>query len=102
MQLVKEGTPGAQVVALKRINELDFYNLGRDDLATHVGLTGPKTTAVIRFLNLKEDENCYKQILIGRTKFDRYSQMAIQKVRDCISMHQVETIWASHGIKAGR
>jgi hypothetical protein len=100
VQLVKEGTPGAQVVAVKRVNELDYYNLGRDDLARHVGLTGPKTTAVIRFLSLKADDDCYKQILIGGTKFDRYSQMAIQKLRDCISTHPIQTIWASHGIKA--
>ncbi len=28
IQLVAEGTPGAAVVAVKRVNELDFYNLG--------------------------------------------------------------------------
>ncbi len=47
VQVVPEGTPGAHVVALKRVNELDYYNLGRDQLAMKVGLTGPKTSAVI-------------------------------------------------------
>jgi hypothetical protein len=55
VQLVPEGMPGATVVAVKRVEELGFYNLGRDQLAKKVGLTGPKTTAVIRFLKLKED-----------------------------------------------
>ena len=44
VQLVPEGTPGATVVAVKRVDELGFYNLGRDALAEKVGLTGPKTT----------------------------------------------------------
>src|SRR5690606_41633769 len=33
VQVVPEGTPGAHIVALKRVNELDYYNLGRDQLA---------------------------------------------------------------------
>ena len=31
--VVPEGTPGAGVVAIKRVNELEFYNFGRDALA---------------------------------------------------------------------
>ena len=30
VQLVPEGTPGAAVVAVKRVDDLGFYNLGRD------------------------------------------------------------------------
>jgi hypothetical protein len=41
--LVKEGTPGAAVVAIKRVNELDFYNLGLNDLAKKVNLSPPRT-----------------------------------------------------------
>ena len=33
IQLVAEGTPGASVVAVKRVNELDFYNLGAKQVA---------------------------------------------------------------------
>ena len=32
IQLVAEGTPGASVVAVKRVNELDFYSLGAKQL----------------------------------------------------------------------
>src|SRR5690606_7153654 len=35
--VVPEGTPGAGVVAIKRVNELDFYNLGRNQLARKIG-----------------------------------------------------------------
>ena len=57
-----EGTPGATVVAVKRADDLGFYSLGRDQLAKKVGLSGPKTTAIIRFLNLRADPDYYKQV----------------------------------------
>ena len=52
--LVKEGTPGASVVALKRVNELDLcYNLGLIELATKVELSSHKTLAYIHHLKLR-------------------------------------------------
>jgi hypothetical protein len=98
IQLVPEGTPGATVVAVKRVDELGFYSLGRDQLAEKVGLSGPKTTAVIRFLKLKEDQSCYRQIAIGKSKFDRYSPKAIEKIFDAVKKSSIDDIWKSHGI----
>lgn len=99
VQLVPEGTPGATVVAVKRVEELGFYNLGRDQLAKKVGLTGPKTTAVIRFLKLKQDAESYKQISIGKSKFDRYSSKAISAIQEALKDHDVDQIWKTHGIR---
>jgi hypothetical protein len=99
IQLVKEGTPGATVVAVKRVDELGFYSLGRDDLAKKVNLSGPKTTAVIRFLKLQADSECYKQVTIGKARFDRYSQKAITAIQETLTKHTPEEIWQSHGIR---
>lgn len=99
VQLVPEGTPGASVVAVKRVDELSFYSLGRDQLAAKVGLTGPKATAFIRFLDLKSDPECFKRFAVGRTKFDRYSPKAIIAIKEAISKHDVDQIWKSHGIR---
>src|SRR5713101_3101828 len=96
--LVPEGTPGASVVAVKRVDELGFYNLGRDALAEKVGLTGPKTTAVIRYLKLNEDPDCFKEFLIGKTRFGRYSQNAIGKICTALTDHPIEEIWKTHRI----
>jgi hypothetical protein len=99
VQLVKEGTPGATVLAVKRVDELGFYSLGRDDLATKVGLSGPKTTAVIRFLKLQGDDECYKQVTVGKSKFDRYSQKAITAIQEALKKTTIDEIWQSHGIR---
>ncbi|GCD79005.1 DUF3644 domain-containing protein [Schleiferia thermophila] len=91
--LVPEGTPGAGVVAIKRVNELEFYSLGRDQLAKNLGLTGPKTTAAIKYFRIKEDPECYKQIKIGKVLFDRYSQKAIEKIKEGLKTKTIEEIW---------
>jgi hypothetical protein len=99
VQLVLEGTPGATVVAVKRVDELSFYSLGRDQLAAKVNLSGPKATAFIRFLDLKNDPECFKRFAVGKTKFDRYSPKAITAIQEGLSKHSVIEIWRSHGIR---
>jgi hypothetical protein len=65
VQLVREGTPGASVVAVKRVNELGYYKLGRDQLAKALGLSGPKTTALIWHLKWPDGGECFKERTIG-------------------------------------
>ena len=99
VHLVPEGTPGATVVATKRVNELDFYNLSHTQLAENVGLTSPKTTALVRYLKLKEDNKYFKQITIGKSKFDRYSQEAIHKIKEELPKIDIDEIWQEYGYK---
>jgi hypothetical protein len=69
IQLVPEGTPGATVVAVKRVDDLSFYSLGRDQLAAKVRLSGPKTTEVIRFFEFEArwkllQANSYRKVKV--------------------------------------
>lgn len=93
VQIVPEGTPRSAVVALKRVNELDYYNLGRDQLARKVSLSGPKTSAMIYHLKLKDDSESYKRITIGKVTFDRYSQKAIELIKEALKSEPMEDIW---------
>jgi len=94
--LVPEGTPEATVVAVKRVNELGYYNLGRDQLAKKVGLTGPKTTAMIWYLGLQADPECYKEIRIGGSKFHRYSQKTIAKIKQALVGASIDSVWQEY------
>ena len=96
IHLVPEGTPGASVVALRRVNELDFYNLGRNQLAENVGLTGPKTTAAVWYLKLRDEAECFKVITIGSSKFERYSQKAIEKIREALETTPMDGMWTAY------
>lgn len=79
--LVKEGTPGASVVAIKRVNELDFYNLGATAVAANVGLSVPQVLAVVEHLGLQNDEACFKTLQIGSQFHKRYSQNVLSKIQ---------------------
>jgi hypothetical protein len=96
IQLVPEGTAGATVVAVRKVDTLGFYNLGRDQVAKHLGLSGPKTTALIGYLKVKEDAECYRRITIGKTSFDRYSQKAIDRLREALRNVTMGDVWAEY------
>lgn len=102
IQLVPEGTPGASVVAVKRVNELGFYNLGAKQLAENVGLTMPKAVAVVDHLGLRNDPECYKEIKIGKAVFKRYSQKAIDSIKKGLDKESADDIWRKRSMKAKR
>jgi len=100
VQLVPEGTPGASVVAVKRVNELDFYSLGAKQLAEKVGLTIPKVVAVVDYLGLRQQTDCYKEIRIGKSVFKRYSPKAVDAVKEGLKRTSVDEIWRKRSVKA--
>jgi hypothetical protein len=100
IQLVPDGTPGASVVAVKRVDELGFYNLGAKQLAEKVGLTMPKLLAVVDYLGLRKDPECYKEFKIGKTVFKRYSQKAIDAIKEALKTENAEEIWRKRHAKA--
>lgn len=82
INVVPEGTPGATVVGIRKINLLDFYNISSTQLAQKLGITEPKLRAIIKLNNIQESEDYYKEIRIGKTAFKRYSQKAFEKVSE--------------------
>ena len=93
IKLVKDGEPGAAVVAVKRVNEIDFYSLGLNDLATKVGLSAPRTLAVIRHLKLQSDGEYFKEMKIGAARFKRYSALALDRLKKELPALDVERVW---------
>lgn len=94
IQLVAEGTPGTHVVAVKRVDELSFYNLGAKQLAEKVGLTMPKTVAMVDYLRLRDRQDCFKEIKIGGSTFKRYSQKARDAIKVALETETADEIWA--------
>ena len=96
VRLVDADAPGATVVGVRRVNELGFYNLGRNDLARHLGLSGPKTTALIWHLDLQSHDDYFKDIRIGKTSHKRYSQSALSRLREAIESESIDEIWTRY------
>lgn len=96
VQLVPEGTPGAAVVAVRRVNELGFYNLSHKQLAKKVGLTSPRTTCMVEYMKLRDDDECYNLITMGKTSYHRYSQNAIHKIKEELQNVDIDQIWEEY------
>jgi hypothetical protein len=95
IQLVPEGTPGASVLAVKRVNELDYYSLGAKQLSEKVGLTLNKLVAVVDHLKIRDDSNCYKEFKIGGSLHKRYSPQAIKVVSEALKEIKPDEIYAA-------
>ena len=96
IHVVPEGTPGASVVAVKRVNELDFYNLSITQLAEHINHTVPKAGALVKYLGLEENDNCFKRLRIGKSEFKRYSQESIPIMKEALLTISIEEVWRTH------
>lgn len=94
IRLVKEGEPGAAVVAVKRVNELDYYSLGLHNLAEKCELSPPKVLAVIRHLGIQSDEEYFKVLKVGKQTFKRYSPKALDRLKKELPGLDVTEIWA--------
>ena len=94
VQLLKEGEGAGAVVALRRVDELGYYNLGATQLAEIVGLTPPKCRAVIDHLGLREDVECFKEFRIGKSTHGRYAPAAMRKINAALEAEPIEQIWA--------
>lgn len=93
IHLVPEGTPGATIVAVKRVDELGYYSLNLTALANKIKETPPKTLAIVKHLKLQEDPEYFKEFRIGRVCFKRYSAKALDKIKKELSDLDMNEIW---------
>jgi len=91
--LVPQGTPGARTVAIRKVDKLAFFNLGLKELASKCGLSSPKALAVIEFLEIKDDVECFSQFRIGTQDFKRYSQIALDRIKKALPDSDLAEIW---------
>jgi len=96
VQLVPEGTPGATVVAVKRVDELGYYSLNLTSLAEKNGLSQPKTLAVVKELTILEDPECFKEFTIGSVHFKRYSPKALDRIKKALPSLNLDEVWKKH------
>jgi hypothetical protein len=94
--LVKEGTPGATVVGVKRVGDLDFYSLMAKDMAKKLGLTLPRFGALSASLKLKASEDFYKEFQHGSQKLPRYSRKALDLCKNELPALDMDAIWKQH------
>lgn len=93
VQIVPEGTPGASVIGVKRVNELDFYSLGLKQLAQKIGITQPRALALIHKLGIQHDLEYFKIIKVSSQEYKRYSPKALQKIQEHLPHLDMKEVW---------
>jgi len=97
VRIAKEGEPVVGTVIKQEINIWDKYNLGRDDLAKKLGISGPRTSALIIELGIQDDPECFKILRRKSSKFKGYSKTALDRLRAAIEGGiDVEAVWQKH------
>lgn len=103
VRLVPEGTPGAAVVAVRRVNELDYYSLTPTQLQQKLGITMPRMIALVRHVGLERDDECFRAFKLGSVVQKRYSPKALTLLKNAITEVDMEEVWAKFGPElAGR
>lgn len=91
---VPVGTPGAAVVAIKRVNELDYYNLTFTDLCSKTKVSSNKLLAVIKELKIQEDKDAFKEIKLSTQIHKRYSPLALDILKKELPTLNLDDVWA--------
>ena len=94
--LVREGTPGATTVAVKRVNETDYYSLGLKDLADKIGLNQTRALALVRHLGLQDRDDSFKAIKVGGQTFKRYSRVALELSKEALETVDMDKVWEAN------
>lgn len=97
IRVVREGETATAMIAVRRVNELDFYQFGFKQVASRVSdLCSPnRLQAVIKELGLRADAQYFKEIKISESsRISRFSQDAVAHLRDTLPSLDVDGIWA--------
>ncbi len=73
--------------------------MGRNDLATKLGISGPKTHALIYELNIQSDNECYRELRRKSQTFKGYSMKALTRLRGALKTVNMDQIWQKHKSK---
>ena len=94
IRVAKDGEPVVGTLIKQEVNIWDKFNMGRDDLAKKLKLSGPRTSALIAELKIQNDPECFKILRRKSTKFKGYSKKALDLIRKAIADGlDVDIVW---------
>lgn len=93
IHVAQEGEGGGAAVAIRRVNELDFYNLGLQQMAGRLDISRMKLWAIIQDLEVQENQEFFKEFRIGSQRYKRYSQKALQFLSERVPNLDIAEIW---------
>jgi hypothetical protein len=100
VRVVRDGEDPMATVAVRKVNNTDFYCFGAKELGKRLKLDLHKTLALIWRLELQRDPDCFSEITIGKTKYKMYSQNALMRLRDEIPRLDLEAVCREYSTRS--
>lgn len=95
VRLVNEGDPSATVIAVKKINDLDYYNLGLADMAKKMNVSRTKLLWLIERDGIQQDAEFFKLIKVGSQEHKRYSGKCMKRLTDTIAAMDLDEAYTN-------
>jgi hypothetical protein len=86
-----------ETAAVREVDLQRKYRYAIRELAEKLGLTVARLTALRRYLKLDEDGDSYHVFVFDSTRIPRYSDRALQRLRDAQATVDMEDVWKKHG-----
>lgn len=96
VHLVPEGTEGARVLAVKSVNDFDYFSLTAKSLGAKLGLSQPKTIALIDEFKIRESPEYYKEFVSGAVVLKKYSPKALDFLKKQLPAVDMDDVWKRH------
>ena len=102
VRIAKPDEQADGVIAIKKVSDTDFYPFSSTELARKLKLSGPKTLALVKSLRIQEDSDCFKEIVLGKSTFKRYSGNAVARLKGELPNVDIEDVWRKYGTNPKR
>lgn len=88
-----DGDNPNDVTLYKEIHTLDRYSMTVTDLSNKLGITLPKTSALIEYLDLQSSDEYFKKVSIRSTTYNMYTSKALEKLKEEKENVNMDDVW---------
>jgi hypothetical protein len=88
----RRGADDSTPAAIRQIDLQNKYRRSPAELASDLGLTGPRAVALRRHLGIDNDESCRHDFEFGSQRHPRYSDNVFTKMREAMRDMDMEAI----------
>ncbi len=99
VRVVRDGEQEDATIAVRKINNTDFYCFGMRELAKRLKLGERKTQALVWRLKVQKDKECFAEITLGKSKFKMYSQNAIALIQAELPNLDLEAVCREYSMR---
>lgn len=93
MHVVKDGECPEGTIAIRKVDDTSFYCFNATALARQVKMPVQRLVALLRYLEIPKDPDCFKEITLGKSRFKMYSANALNKIKEALPSVDMKEVW---------